>query len=618
MNQKGIYRIDIQSIRAIAVISVVIFHFNKFLLPGGFIGVDIFFVISGYLITSIIIKQKENNTFRFKKFYLNRIKRIVPAYLFLLLFVTVCTTILFIGKDFSNFRSILANSIIFNSNNYLPVAINDYFGARAEQTPLLHTWTLSVEMQFYLMLPIVLIFLPGRFNKYIFPIIIILLTAYAAYKIRLGDKQGMYFSLLARIPEFLLGSVAILWRLEEKTSIRMRNILSLTGITAIVFSFIFISEASDFPGFLSLIPCVGSLFILISCGSWFNKIISAKPIVYIGELSYSIYLWHWPVLAFLRYYSDSYILNLNLTIFALTAIACLSWLSYRFIETPFKDLKENRKFFIFFIPPVICLISLGFLSKSINSKIFITTDEVTSPNALGLENHSKGDRIIIRGDTSSAKELLLIGDSHALHLNPFFDVIGKAHNFKFRSITYDTFINIPTFDIKSTQSSILQIDNWNKQQKILKPIINKSKIIVIAGLWKDKGQEEIKSLENFFKKISKNQQLIIVSDVPHFSGNPIKYQRFKYLGLPVINSFNALYDKDDYKRLFMIKKKYPNVHFLDLRNSKLFKLKDFPFCNGTCLYYDNSHLNAIGSKLYGKAEDKKVMVLLDQLFKQSL
>lgn len=610
MKNNSFYRYDIQSLRCVAVLSVLMFHFNKFLLPGGFIGVDMFFVISGYLITSIILRQKEKGSFSFVSFYLNRVKRIVPTYLLLLLAVALAAMVLFIPKDFISFRAILFHSLIFNSNNFLPTLINDYFGASAEQTPLLHTWTLSIEMQFYLLLPVVLFFIPRTWNKYLLLILAILLTAYAQYKIQLGFKQEAYFSLLARTPEFLIGSLVILWRIEDKITPKIAAFLSIIGLALIVFSFVFINEGSDFPGFLSLIPCIGTAFLLLANGSWFNRAISVKPMVYIGELSYSIYLWHWPVLAFIRYYTDSYILPLKLAAFALLVIAILSWISYKFIEVPFRDLKSNKKMAVAFAIPMICLMVVGLVSKRVNNGILPIPDEIALPTALGLENHTNPGKIIVRGDTSASKEFLLIGDSHALHLNPFFEVIGKANHFKFRSITFDRFINVPTFNIESHHVSKIESEDWNMQQSVLKPIIKESKLIVIGGLWMNKDPERIKGLDSFFKSLAPDQQVVVVSDVPDLSQHPIKYGRFKGLGLPVEKSFRNLYQEADYTSLMNVIHKYPNVHFLDLRDSKLFGSNDFPFHNGQSLYYNTDHLNAPGSRLYGKMENEKVMKLL--------
>jgi peptidoglycan/LPS O-acetylase OafA/YrhL len=151
------FRYDIQGLRAIAVLAVLIFHINKEWLPGGFIGVDIFFVISGYLITSIILEQKEANRFSFINFYISRIRRIVPAYYALIFVVMLAVSFQYIPTDINIISSSFKNAILFNGNNYFK-RLDTYFGASASENPLLHTWTLAVEMQFYLFLPIIITF----------------------------------------------------------------------------------------------------------------------------------------------------------------------------------------------------------------------------------------------------------------------------------------------------------------------------------------------------------------------------------------------------------------------------------------------------------------------------
>ena len=617
MLSKTSYRNDIQSLRAVAVLSVLIFHYNKHILPGGFVGVDIFFVISGYLITSIILAKKESNSFDFLAFYYNRVKRIVPAYLILLVSVSIPAIALFMAKDLLTFRGILFHAFIFNSNNYIPALINDYFGVRAEQAPLLHTWTLSIEMQFYLIFPLILFYIPRNWNRFIFPALIALFTVYTQFEIAAGYRQDMYFSLLARAPEFLVGSIVVLWRIEEKVSYKLANTLSIIGIVILAYSFLTIDELSDFPGIYALIPAAGTAFLLLSKSSWINNFSAVGPLVFIGELSYSIYLWHWPVFSLIRYYSGGYILSLNQTILAITLIALLSWISYKCIEIPFRAIKDKKRFLLWITMPAICLMALGIFSKTINARILSIPNELSLRDALGLENHNVAGPIIVRGDIDSKRELLLLGDSHALHLNPFFELIGKENHFRFVSMTFDRFINVPTFDITKNSSSKTDIDNWNKQQVNLRELIKRAKVIVIGGLWMSDIPERTESLDQFFKSLSPSQEVVVVSDVPLLSEDPIRHLRFEKFGLTMTPKITDTYKPSDYQYLFDIIAKYPNVHFLDLRNSELLKTKDFPYYRGQSLYYDTNHLNVLGSRLYAKSAQENVMKLLDPLLNRT-
>ncbi|WP_448636327.1 acyltransferase family protein [Pedobacter panaciterrae] len=204
------FRNDIQGLRAIAVLLVFTFHLSPQILPGGFIGVDIFFVISGYLISSIVLHKIDNNKFSLLDFYYGRIKRIVPAYLVLLIALAAISAFIFVPSDIAGLRKGLFWSAIFNSNNYF-ATLDNYFGASSNENPILHTWTLAVEMQFYLFLPILLLFIK---NKKILiltlTIITLIFLGYGTFEVLSNNKGSMYYSLLARSPEFFIGVLATL------------------------------------------------------------------------------------------------------------------------------------------------------------------------------------------------------------------------------------------------------------------------------------------------------------------------------------------------------------------------------------------------------------------------
>lgn len=237
------YRLDIQGLRALAVIFVFLFHLNHNFLPGGFIGVDIFFVVSGFLISSITLHKLKKNEFSFTDFYTKRIKRIVPAYYFMLAIVMLLGAWVFIPSDLGKFKSSVLQTLLFNSNNYF-ASLDDYFGAKSTEFPLLHTWSLAIEMQFYLLLPIFLFLIKRKFLLPVIMILIFTLSIYAQLNIaQWNNKQSMYFSLIARIPEFLTGTVfAILIQQKFlKSLINHSTSLALIGFFAILLSAIIIN-----------------------------------------------------------------------------------------------------------------------------------------------------------------------------------------------------------------------------------------------------------------------------------------------------------------------------------------------------------------------------------------
>ena len=209
------FRPDIQGLRAIAVLAVIVFHLNPAWLPGGFVGVDIFLVISGFLISSILLHKKSKPGYSLTStlgyFYTSRLKRIAPAYYATLVMVSLLAAVLFLPADFATYRDGLKKAAWFNSNSYF-ASFGDYFAPANHEQPLLHTWSLAIEIQFYLIAPFIFLLLPKRLLSWILPLSIISLTAYAEFQLRIaGNQQATYYSLVARLPAFFLGAwVALL------------------------------------------------------------------------------------------------------------------------------------------------------------------------------------------------------------------------------------------------------------------------------------------------------------------------------------------------------------------------------------------------------------------------
>ena len=304
------YRYDIQGLRTVAVLLVFFFHLNPNLLSGGFVGVDVFFVISGYLISGIILHKKEQNKFQFVDFYISRFKRILPAYVIFLLVTFLGAIMLYLPSDILGVRNGVFWSSIFYSNKYLST-LDTYFGMSSQENPLLHTWTLAIEMQFYFLLPILLFFIKNKkyLNYVIFLITIVLLGYSFVNSTYLHNKEMMYFSLPARIPEFLIGTLFVMNQEKIQNATKGgRDIISIVSVISILVSSVFFNGNTNFPGLWVLLPCLGAAFLLIDTEGVVSKFLSNKFLVHLGELSYSIYLWHWPVMVFIRYYHNFYLL----------------------------------------------------------------------------------------------------------------------------------------------------------------------------------------------------------------------------------------------------------------------------------------------------------------------
>ncbi|EOW9322869.1 acyltransferase family protein [Vibrio cholerae] len=342
------HRKDIQGLRAIAVLAVMVFHLNPTWLPGGFVGVDVFLVISGFLITSILLHKKSSAgyslTETLKYFYVSRFKRIVPAYFLMLIIVALVAAVLFLPSDFNTFRKGLEKATWFSSNRYF-ADFGDYFAPASNEQPLLHTWSLAVEIQFYLLAPFIVLLLPIRLLKWFFVVLLIGLTALAEYHLRfLGMEQATYYSLYARLPEFFVGGLAALYvttvsRVEGSTAW-----LGILGMLLIVISAITQPLLGSFPGILALLPVVGSVLLLSQpTQGWVGELLSCKTLVWLGGLSYSLYLWHWPVLAFLRYYTSAEVLDIEFSILFVLLTFILSIVSYYGVERVFRSKSTKKK-----------------------------------------------------------------------------------------------------------------------------------------------------------------------------------------------------------------------------------------------------------------------------------
>lgn len=348
------YRSEIDGLRALAVMPVIFFHAGFSFFSGGFVGVDVFFVISGYLITTIIIRELNNNTFSIKRFYERRARRILPALIFVILISSIISFIFLTRSELAGyFKSVIA-TLFFFSNFYF-YKTTPYFRSESDLEPLLHTWSLSIEEQFYIIFPITLLLFHKFFKRYIFLMLIfgfvasLFICQFLALKT--GGTLNFYFT-FSRAWELALGAICahILIYKNLSYSPLIKNLLSTIGIILIMFSIFFFSRQTVFPSFYALVPTIGtSLIILFADRDTFvNKILSIKFLVSMGLISYSLYLWHQPLLAFGKIFFDdlSIIKKLILIFFSIL----MSIFSYFYIEKIFRD--KNKIDFKFFFKTI--------------------------------------------------------------------------------------------------------------------------------------------------------------------------------------------------------------------------------------------------------------------------
>lgn len=348
------YRSEIDGLRALAVIPVIFFHAGFSFFSGGFVGVDVFFVISGYLITTIIIKELNNNTFSIKRFYERRARRILPALLLVILISSIISFIFLTRSELASyFKSVIA-TLLFFSNFYF-YKTTPYFRSESDLEPLLHTWSLSIEEQFYIIFPILLLLFHNFLKKYIFLILIFgfVVSLFICQFLALySDGTLNFYFTFSRAWELALGAICahILIYKNLSYSSLIKNLLSTIGIILIMFSIFFFSRQTIFPSFYTLVPTVGTSLIILFADrdTFINKILSIKFLVSIGLISYSLYLWHQPLLAFGRIFFDDLSTFKKLILIFLSVL--MSIFSYFFIEKIFRD--KNKIDFKFYFKTI--------------------------------------------------------------------------------------------------------------------------------------------------------------------------------------------------------------------------------------------------------------------------
>jgi peptidoglycan/LPS O-acetylase OafA/YrhL len=339
-NETVAYRADIDGLRAVSILLVVGYHAQPWLVPGGFIGVDIFFVISGFLITRIILGQIKTRAFSSVEFYSRRIRRIFPALLVVLAVTYLIGWFVLLPAGFSLLGESIAAGVAFVSNLFQLRQVG-YFAPDAAENPLLHLWSLGIEEQFYIFWPPILLLMFGSQRRRFWMVAIAVASFCVSLMIFLGYKEWSFYSPISRAWELLAGGIVANRYIEapereQRTSAQLDNVLASLGITAIAGAAIGLDKNSLFPGLYALLPVLGAVLIIVSPNSLLNRILlSNRPMVLVGLISYPLYLWHWPLLSYLAIMRNG-VPNVVEIWAAVIVSVVLSWLTFRFVEIPLR------------------------------------------------------------------------------------------------------------------------------------------------------------------------------------------------------------------------------------------------------------------------------------------
>jgi peptidoglycan/LPS O-acetylase OafA/YrhL len=437
------YRPDIDGLRAVAVLPVVFYHAGLPGFSGGFVGVDIFFVISGFLITGIVWSEMRTGTFSLQNFYIRRVKRIFPALFTVLFFCSIAAYFLLIPDDLVAFGKSVSATVLFFSNLYLVKQAN-YFAAPAADNPLLHTWSLSVEEQFYAVWPLVLLVLGHTVSTRRIPYIIVALALisliFAEARMPNYQKDAFYLP-WCRGWELFLGAALAVSPAIFRPGLFATG-FGCAGLAGIALAVSFYDSSTRFPGLTALLPCLGAALI-IATGERANpvsRILSIEPLRRIGLISYSLYLIHWPLLSFAHLYLNEE-LSLTQRLLIVSISFLLAFLSWRFIETPCRTARlPSWQVFGAAAAATGCLYLAGLVFYSANGFPSRVNETVLQTVALSMERHdSKYCRDIVIPEAAGGAiacefgenaggsyDFILWGDSHAHHFTPAIGALAKA------------------------------------------------------------------------------------------------------------------------------------------------------------------------------------------------
>ena len=608
------YRADVDGLRALAVMLVFLYHLKIAAFSGGFVGVDVFFVISGFLITGIVIRSIDNKSFSILDFFNRRIKRIVPNVLVVSTCAVIAGWFLLMPADYASLIGSYLYTSIYAANFYFWDITGAYFASSSEEMPLLHMWSLAVEEQFYFIWPILLIVLARILKGRHIGIIAIVMAAFSfaiSQHIAVSDMGFAYYMLHTRSGGLLLGAALALMHREYEWARNFNSLIAVVAGTAlIIWSSLTITPTSVFPGINSAIPSVGA-FLIIAGGSGFkqniaSKIYCLKPVVWLGLISFSVYLWHWPFIAYSNYLGilDSW--KVKIAIFSATII--LSYISLKFIENPTrKSSLTFRQSFIriniaFVAVALIAFFACSYTNGFDGRKISAENTDVSYP---GIDNgwchvSAEGRRGIAFteelancyiGDKSSNRLALYVGDSNAGHYSPFVDDMGRRAGVKIKQLS--TSSCWPTME-ESPFGENPEVCQRFRQIAKEEIASGKYEYIIVGNNWERAAPYysyktfDYKTLFDFYSAHAK--KVILLAQMPEWKKNPAACYERKQCGasdvFPMIQDFSVASE--------ILKNeagKYDNFVIVD--PSYLMKKNGeyTPFSMGSLMYHDAGHMS---------------------------
>jgi peptidoglycan/LPS O-acetylase OafA/YrhL len=634
--EKTTYRPDIDGLRAIAVLSVILFHIDKRLIPGGFVGVDIFFVISGFLISLHILQEIEAGQFSIVEFYRRRVKRIAPPMLVVVLITLIAAQFLMIPEDAERAADSALWSLVSLANVYFWWHQDtSYFSAASSELPLLHLWSLGVEEQFYIIWPIVLLLVYRKPYSKLFIVLtaLVAMASYAAGQYWFASHSSfVYYMLPTRAGELLIGAlvaVGVLRGVENRVSAFAAVATGGVGLTLIVGSLFLLNEEMVFPGLLAVPPTLGAAMLILAGYCARNRIsalLTVKPLLWVGLVSYSAYLWHWPILAFIRYGYGEVGLIPGAVVMVLTF--GLAWLSYRFIEQPARYSKATAKtvFTVQYILPagaiaVLALAAMyidgyGLRWHSVDYKSSLATFRDQTRPAYLFDYVCQRQRVsatdihnehcVLGAKVGANPKVILWGDSNAAHYVGVIGAIAREAKFSFRNIEIGSCP--PLLADPEPFVNAKRLPDCLGSASTIREAVMAADIVIISASWSDYLLRSDKFLDVFFETTKSltdaGKQVILMAKAPAVAGYDRRC-REKALSYPFLEcSSAAISTTAEVATVNASLKRHadqtPNVAYFDIASYLCPTGRCSAFdAEGKSLYYDPSHLSLPGSWLVG-------------------
>ncbi|WP_417478105.1 acyltransferase family protein [Maricaulis sp.] len=630
------YRADIDGLRALAVLSVVLFHIDKSWVPGGFIGVDIFFVISGFLITGNIAQEIERGSFKVTEFYRRRIRRIMPALSVVLLTCLLAGQILFLPDDMQDLAFSAIASQLSLANFYFLFSLDTgYFADDSALHPLLHLWTLGVEEQFYLLWPLALFAVGARgFNRVLIGALFVIAAAsfIAAQLIAPEAPMTAYYMLPTRAGQLLAGALCYFLVRQRQSPTPFpgwsRELMGWGSLALIAASLIWIDESMPFPGILAIPVTLGSAGLLLTGslgGSSLSRAFTFRPFVWIGLISYSLYLWHWPVLAFARYVTGE--LNLPQQALAFIVMVALSWMSFRWVEGPARRTRASfRRVFLthFALPTAVLMLAVIGIRATDGLGVWTLNAGYTQRLAqLELDNlPSTASPFVCQGpyldhddvtlpacriNSLDEPRALLWGDSNAGHYVATVGAIAGELGFGFRNIAHSACP--PLLEHAPEFANPRTADGCAQSIAATLEVLDQYPAVILAANWEnhinqwgDRFLDEVSATVTQLRE--RDVDVLVIGRLPQLASVDHDCER-KQLRLPFMDcGSRAVISRTRPDRV--------NAALRDVVVAAGARYVDFNdhLCqdgvcrgvqNGTMLYYNVGHLSQRGAEILGEA-----------------